>query len=502
MHGAKRNAGRFLVLLAALALAACGKGDASIVRVVTVGAEEDPFEEGTDLPLAGQLVRASTAEGLVAFDEQGRVVPALADRWIVTDDGRSYIFRLRDGSWHDGDALSASAARTTLRAAIASLKDSALGLDLAGIEEIRVMAGRVIEIRLEQPMPHLLQLLAQPELGLLNKRGGAGPMELRREEGTALLTPIPPEELGLPAIDKFEERTRTIHLNAMPSEAAVARFNNGEADVLLGGRIEDFPLASTVGILRGTIQLDPVIGLFGFAVMNGEGFLATAENREAIAMAIDRDGLINAFGVGGWGPTTRIVASGLDGDLGTIGERWSALDLEQRRALARSRVAAWRTPPKEEERDEEQAKQREGPKLRVAFPKGPGADLLFARVKQDLAAIGVQVVRETDESKADLRLVDEVARYPQAIWFLNQFNCGVQRGLCNEAADERTAEARATEDAAARSAILAEAELTASNVFIPFATPIRWSLVRSDAIGFAPNRWGWHPLMPMALRPR
>lgn len=492
MQAATRIAGWLLAAVTVPYLAACGSSDDSTAQIVAIGEPSDPFVKGMHLPFAGQIIRAATAEGLVAFDEQGRVVPALADRWIVTDDGRSYIFRLRDGTWRDGSPLTARTAQTALREAIASLKGSALGLDLSGIDEIRTMAGRVIEIRLSQPMPHLLQLLAQPELGLLRKGKGAGPMAMQRDGEAAVLTPINPEELGLPAVAKFEQRARTLHFAALPSEAAVARFNRGEADVLLGGRIQDFPLASSVGLLRGTIQLDPVLGLFGLAVTNEEGFLATPENREALAMAVDRAGLIDAFGVGNWTPSTRIVAGGLDGDLGTIGERWSMLDLDQRRALAASRVARWRESA------------GAAPRLRIALPTGSGADVMFDHLKRDFAAIGVETMRVGELGVADLRLVDEVARYPLATWFLNRFNCRVQRGLCNQAADERLAEARASEDPAARPALLAEAEaeLTAANVFIPFGAPIRWSLVRSSAIGFASNTWGWHPLMPMALRPR
>ena len=48
----------------------------------------------------------------------------------------------------------------------------------------------------------------------------------------------------------------------------------------------------------------------------------------------------------------------------------------------------------------------------------------------------------------------------------------------------------------------AEAELTKANVFVPFGAPIRWSLVRGEAAGFAVNRWNIHPLMPMAMRPK
>ncbi len=31
---------------------------------------------------------------------------------------------------------------------------------------------------------------------------------------------------------------------------------------------------------------------------------------------------------------------------------------------------------------------------------------------------------------------------------------------------------------------------------------MRWSLVRGDTSGFAPNQLGYHPLMPLALLPK
>lgn len=481
-----------LAAFASCTVAACGGNDTSTVRIVAVGRQDDAFRQGARLPLAGQMVRAATAEGLVAFDAEGRVVPALADRWIVTDGGRSYIFRLRDGTWRDGSALSAKSAQASLRTAISALKGTAFGLDLAGIDQIKVMAGRVLEIRLAQPMPHLLQLLAQPELGLQQKRGGAGPMDLRRGQDIALLTPIRPDKLGLPAVAKFDDRARTLQLAVLPSEAAVTLFNNGDADVLLGGTIADLPLASSVGMLRGTIQLDPVIGLFGLVAANGDGFLATPQNREALALAIDRDALIAPFGIGGWTPSTRIFSPEGEAAAGVMGERWTALDTAQRRALARSRVSSW------------QAAGQAKPRLRIALPKGAGADILFTRLSRDFGAIGIDAIRVGADQPADLRLIDDIARYPQAMWYLNRFNCAVQRGLCNPAADRKAAEAREAADPTTRAALLAqaEAELTAANVFIPFGAPIRWSLVRGDAIGFSPNRLGWHPLMPMALRPK
>ncbi|MEQ1496895.1 MAG: ABC transporter substrate-binding protein, partial [Novosphingobium sp.] len=88
-----------------LLLGGCGGGDDRPVEVAVIGASPAAFATGPRLPYAAQLFRAATTEGLVGFDEQGRVAPALADRWIVTDDGLSFIFRLRDGTWADGNPI-------------------------------------------------------------------------------------------------------------------------------------------------------------------------------------------------------------------------------------------------------------------------------------------------------------------------------------------------------------------------------------------------------------
>lgn len=485
---------------ACLLLAACGSVDNSALGVAVIGDTDDLFQGGIRLAPAGQLIRAATAEGLVAFDEQGRVIPALADRWIVTDDGQSYIFRLRDGNWADGDPITAESGRKALTSALGQLRGTPLALDLAGIDEIRAMASRVIEIRLERPMPYLLQLLAQPELGLYHEKRGAGPMQLDRIGGLARLTPIEPSRLGLPAIENWSKRTRRLDLYPLAGAQAVQKFNEGDIDLVLGGRIEDFMLTRSVGILRGTIQLDPVVGLFGLQVMNDRGFLADPANREALAMAIDRDALMAPFGVGGWSPTTRLVSPSLDGDLGTIGERWTAQSLEERRQVAAARVRSWKAGPG----SDKTTANGSALKLQLWLPEGGGSQVLFERLAADLGAVGIGIERTRDMQSADLMLVDDVARYPRAAWFLNRLSCSAKRGLCSADADARVEEAAGAATPTDRAALLteAEAELTAANVFIPFGTPIRWSLVRGSVKGFSANPWGWHPLMPLSWLPK
>ncbi|MDD3798040.1 MAG: ABC transporter substrate-binding protein [Novosphingobium sp.] len=482
-------------LALSLAVSACGwTNDEGTIPVALVGTSGEMFQKGIRLAPAGQQLRGATVDGLVGFDAVGQVEPALADRWIVTDDGKSYIFRIREGTWPDGSDLTGESVRDALRRALRSLRGTSLGLDLAPVAEVRAMAGRVVEIRLSSPMPDLLQVLAQPELALFHKGRGSGLLKLERQGDLARLVPVPPEKRGQPAIEGWASGVRQLEVRALPAPQAIALFDEGGADVVLGGRVEYLPMADTGPLSRGTVRMDRVYGLFGLQVRAAQGFLAEPSRREAVAMAIDRDQLVKPFNVSGWQATTRVVAPDMPGDLGTNGERWQRLSVERRQAEAARRVGAWRA-----------ANGGAPVALTIALPEGPGADLIFATLEDDLAAAGITAKRtQLGDRKADLEMVDREARYAGASWFLNQFNCSLKLGLCSAAADARVKESLTAPDTASQAALLAEAEaeLTAANVYIPFGAPLRWSLVRGAVKGFAPNIWGVHPLPALALAPR
>ncbi|MGN6356846.1 MAG: ABC transporter substrate-binding protein [Novosphingobium sp.] len=470
---------RFALLLPILVLAGCARVRDDAVTVLMLDTDRDGAE----------AIRGATAEGLVGFDAEGRIVPALADRWIVTDDGESYIFRLRDGTWADGTPLTGETARLALRQALAAARGTALAADLAVVDDVRAMAGRVVEVRLTRPHPDFLQLLGQPELGLVHRGRGAGPMALRRDGAAAVLTPIAPERRGLPAVKDWAGQIRPLRLFGATARAAIQRFDDDRAIVVLGGTFADWPELAEARLPAATVRIDPVAGLFGLAVEHSDGFLAEAENREAVAMAIDRDALATAFGAPGWIPTTRLVSPGADGEMGLVAERWAGQTIAARQAIAASRVTRWRTDHGEVT-------------LRIALPHGLGGDVLFARLALDLAAAGFKAVRRGPGEAADLRLLDRTAVYARADWFFAQLGCTARPRACSATADASYAAARGLAEPAARAKGLAEAEaqLMAANLFIPLGTPLRWSLAAPDTAGFAVNPTGRHALLPLAMR--
>jgi ABC-type transport system substrate-binding protein len=479
-----------------LALTGCGKNSGGPLRVGLIGDDDSVLAGGVRLSEAAQEVRSATGAGLVALDAQGEIEPALADRWIVTDDGRSYIFRLREGTWPDGAELTGESAREALRTVIRQLRGTSLGLDLGQVAEVRTMAARVIEIDLASPMPDFLRLLAQPELALTHRGTDAGPMVVSRkaphkgENGTEL-TFRPPEARGLPQDEDWRKHVRPIELRVGDARTTIAAFDQGKVDVVLGGTLGSWPLGKPGPLSLGNVRVDNTLGLFGLRVERQSGFLARPENREALSMAIDRHALLGKFNIGGWASTTRIVPATVAG--GTAPERWDGLSIEQRRAVAEIRAAEWR----------KKTRGAQGPVLTIALPQGPGFDILFGELSAQLTPAGVTLQRVAPDQPVDLTLIDRVARYAQPVWFLNQFNCALRHGLCSSLADKAVADALALPDGE-RTALLgrAEAILAAANVYIPLGAPLRWSMVRGNVNGFVDNQWAFHPLPAMATVPK
>jgi len=480
-----------LTLILALMLAGCGgSGARGPIGVAIIGDSDSLSQQGVRLSPAAQHLRGATHEGLVALDPTGQVLPGVAERWIVTDDGLSYIFRLRNTDWPDGSPITAGEARQMLRDRIRRLQGTSLGLDLAKIAEVRAMTGRVIEIRLSSPMPDFLRLLAQPELGFSRGSAGAGPMtaESDGEAGAVVLTALPPEMRGMPQREDWEEGFRPLKLSSLSAPRAVKAFADGEVDLVLNGRLAHLPLVDTGPLTRGTIRLDAAMGVFGLAVRSEEGFLANPKRREALSMAIDRAALMQPFNIAGWVASAEIVPRNLWGDVVPEGLVWADSSIERRRAEARRRVSDWVAVNGGEVR------------VSIGLPPGPGSDQLFQRLQRDLRLIGVNARQVPAGQGADLELYDRVARYASPRWFLNQFSCEVHDGPCEPSADALVEQSLTTIDPEAKASLLARADLALqdANVFIPFGAPIRWALVRGSIEGFEENPWGIHPLFPLA----
>ena len=475
----------------AIATAGCGKDSHGVTRVGTIG--PDPkLVETVSAPLTpGEaLVRSSMAQGLVRFDERGQVVPGLAERWNVSDDGLSYIFRLQTGEWPDGRKIRADDVGRILNRQLRSASSNPLKDTLGAVTEVLAMTDRVIEIRLSAPRPNLLQLLAQPEFGLVRASVGTGPFGLPTDEQLAAASgQVDDGKLFIThriRIPDAEDPVERVQIEGGDAKALVAAFAKGDLDLVIGGTVGDLPYAMRAKVPRGALRFDPVAGLFGLAPTKRSEFLQDKDVRSLLSRSIDRHAMVAGLNVDGLTPRATLLQAGLDGIGQPEQPQWFGQPIDERRAAL---VAAANRLLGDGER----------PTLRLAMPEGPGGDFLFGRIRYDWAYLGIKVERAPTPASADLVWIDEVAPSSSPAWFLRRFRCDAAP-ICVEEAEPLLASARTAPIAAQRAALFLEAArmMDDAQLFIPIAAPVRWSLVSGRAPGFAENPFARHTLVGLA----
>ncbi|PJI86846.1 peptide/nickel transport system substrate-binding protein [Sphingomonas koreensis] len=487
------NRGMFrpaLPFAVALALFAGGCGqrpdDIAVVASAIGGDAKLADPARGDLDFAARVMLDSTAQGLVRFDANGGIEPGLAERWIVIDSGRSYIFRLRAAEWPDGTSVTAADVVGSLKRAFEPRSRIAIAPFVAVIDEVVEMTPQIVEVRLKRPRPDLLKLFAQPELAILRRPAlaGTGPFRVEPGAGPVLLRPgFDPSR----AADEVEEPdpADNVRLRGERAAKAILRFATRQSDLVLGGTYRDWPLLAHADIAQANVKVDPALGLFGLAIVSRTGFLAKAENREAIAMGIDRIALTALFRPE-WQPVETLLPARLDSAGDPAVPEWTALAPEARKATARNRVAAWRS-----------LNPGASLAIRVALPRDPGSTLIWVRIARDLIDMGLRPELVAEDSDADLRLIDAVAPYDSGRWYLVTACQSCPAPLME--AIEAARDAPTLTDRAQRIAD-ADMALTADAAYIPIAQPLRWSLVALRLRAFQPNARAWHPLTHLRER--
>ena len=141
----------------------------------------------------------------------------------------SYIFRLNKTRWNDGREVTSGEVANLLTRRIRELRKGRFNSELAVIDRVVSMTGKVVEIRLKAPMPYLLEMLAQPEFGLVRNGYGSGPMQAKRLGDAMQLRLRSMDEAG----DTFLE-AETVTLRRSTASFALAQYVEGQTDLVEG----------------------------------------------------------------------------------------------------------------------------------------------------------------------------------------------------------------------------------------------------------------------------
>lgn len=248
-------------------------------------------------------------EGLTSLDGQARPVPAAAESWHISADGRRYRFVLRRGlRWSNGDPLTAAdfvrglqrlvdprtaAPYAQMLAPVANATAVVHGeLPASALRAIAV-DDHTIEIELTHPAPYLLGVLAHPATFPTYTQGVSatpvsnGAYRLREwRAGSYVAVERNPHywqaaSVRIPAV-RFE--------HTQDPNTELRRFRAGELDLTY-----TIPGQQTHWIethLRDRLQLAPQLGVYYYGFnLRGPPFAQQRGLREALSLVIERERL-------------------------------------------------------------------------------------------------------------------------------------------------------------------------------------------------------------------
>ncbi|MGH6860679.1 MAG: ABC transporter substrate-binding protein, partial [Phyllobacterium sp.] len=117
---------------------------------------------------AAYYISSKSTESLLTYDKDFNPQPLLATEWKVSDDGRRYWFKLREGvRWHDGKDFTAD----DVAFSILALKENHPRgrATFASVEQANVLNPHEVELILSKPAPYLLTAFASFESPIVPK---------------------------------------------------------------------------------------------------------------------------------------------------------------------------------------------------------------------------------------------------------------------------------------------------------------------------------------------
>ncbi|MEM3658352.1 MAG: glutathione ABC transporter substrate-binding protein [Candidatus Hadarchaeum sp.] len=156
----------FAISLLVVSLHAFAEGTLTYALPSTIPNLDPGFSAGTP----AQGVRKLIWETLVDRDEEGRIVPLLAQSWEVSEDGLRWTFHLRTGiKFHNGDYLKSEDVKASLERVI----DPKYGLPrratLAPIKEVEIIDEYTVVVVTRYPFSPLLYHLSMDVAAIMSK---------------------------------------------------------------------------------------------------------------------------------------------------------------------------------------------------------------------------------------------------------------------------------------------------------------------------------------------
>ena len=241
--------------------------------------------------------RMQILETLLDVDENGLLIPALAERWEVSEDAKSWSFYLREGvRFHDGALMDADSVVNSL--SLAQAKHGALRN--APIESIQALDRNTVVIRLSRPYTLLGAVLANYANGILSPAAYGKDGEVLALSATGpyqLYQFAPPHKLVVEKFDDYWGKKASIpyasYLTGHRAESRVLQARSGQVDIVFG--LDPASLPSLKRLPSLDLYSNAIPRTIVLKVNSGHPFLKEVSARQALSLAINRQGIANGI---------------------------------------------------------------------------------------------------------------------------------------------------------------------------------------------------------------
>lgn len=318
------KARRILVVLLVFALlftTACGSKGSSdkakdfiIIGIDSDAVALDPLRINDTLTMS---ILSNVYEPLVRMTNDSQIVPALATKWEISDDGLEYVFIIRtDATFHNGDPITVEDVKYSLEAAVES---SYTGPYMNFIDKVEVLDDETVKVTLRYAYAPFLALCTtysqivkesfyEDGGTMMSKEPiGSGPYKfVSWAQGDKIVFEAYDEYYaGAPAIKNL-----TYKIIANSTTAAIA-LETGDIDVSQNvGSADIAALEKKEGI---TLLKDPSSAFYFVGLNTKVKELSDVRVRQAIAKCINKEnmviGALDGYGV----VTNTFIAEGLPG---------------------------------------------------------------------------------------------------------------------------------------------------------------------------------------------
>ena len=319
-----------ILLMSTLLFTGCGgDSDKNTLRVM-LGSNIVSLDSAHATDSASFEAIADCIDGLLQLDQRGNVIPAIAESYDVSDDGKTYTFHLRDAKWSNGDDVTAEDFVFAWRRHCSEGEEYAFimgntvgcvknadavikGADPATLG-ISAPDSKTFVVELEAPVPFFPSLMCFPTFYPINEKFynglekgsyGTSP-ETFLSNGAFVLTNY------LPGAANVQMKKNSSYWNAAnvklenlhyqvvaSSDNALTAFRNNSLDLVTvnGNQVE---FVKNDPQLKKNLDIVPA-GALNYITFNQDpknhhaGVLTNVNLRLAISHSVDRESLVNNY---------------------------------------------------------------------------------------------------------------------------------------------------------------------------------------------------------------